>query len=91
MHLVPQYDPNFSPAGPGNINAKHVDQRLAIPETNIIAFRLGKTFGHHCGHTALRTTWSRRGGSQFRCDHERRHTPQLAIRREADLVKATPV
>ncbi|MBL8238877.1 MAG: TonB-dependent receptor [Bryobacterales bacterium] len=46
LHLVRQYDANFSPAGPGNIDAKRQFTRLAIPGTSIVASPLGPVFGH---------------------------------------------
>ena len=46
LHLVRQYDANFSPAGPGNINAKRPFTRLAIPGTGIVASPLGPVYSH---------------------------------------------
>ncbi|MFN0101866.1 MAG: TonB-dependent receptor domain-containing protein [Bryobacteraceae bacterium] len=46
LHLVRQYDANFSPAGPGNINAKRPFARLAIPGTSIVATPLGPVYSH---------------------------------------------
>jgi hypothetical protein len=46
LHLVRQYDANFSPAGPGSIDSKRRFTRLAIPGTPIVASPLGPVFGH---------------------------------------------
>lgn len=46
LHLVRQYEANFSPAGPGNVNAKRIYQRLPIPGTNVVASPLGNTYSH---------------------------------------------
>jgi hypothetical protein len=46
LHLVRQYDANFSPAGAGSIDAKRRFNRLAIPGTSIVASPLGPVFGH---------------------------------------------
>jgi hypothetical protein len=46
IHLVRQYDGNFSPAGPGNINAKRPYTRAAIPGTAVIASPLGSITSH---------------------------------------------
>jgi hypothetical protein len=46
LHLVRLYDANFSPAGPGNINAKRIYSRLEIPGTGIIASPLGNVWSH---------------------------------------------
>jgi len=46
LHLVRRYDANFSPAGPGNINAKRPFSRLEIPGTGIIATPLGPVYTH---------------------------------------------
>lgn len=46
LHLVRQYDANFSPAGPGAINNKRPYTRLAIPGTGIVASPLGPVYSH---------------------------------------------
>ncbi|MBI5282396.1 MAG: TonB-dependent receptor [Candidatus Solibacter usitatus] len=46
LHLVRQYDANFSPAGPGSIDAKRTYTRLAIPGTGIVASPLGPVYSH---------------------------------------------
>ena len=46
LHLVRRYDGNFSPAGPGNIDAKRQFKSLVIPGTGITASPLGPVFSH---------------------------------------------
>ncbi len=46
LHLVRQYDANFSPAGPGSIDSKRLYTRLAIPGTSIVASPLGPVYTH---------------------------------------------
>lgn len=46
LHLVRRYDGNFSPAGPGNIDAKRQFKSLAIPGTAIVASPLGPVYSH---------------------------------------------
>lgn len=46
LHLVRQYDGNFSPAGPGNIDAKRPYKSLAIPGTGIVASPIGPVYSH---------------------------------------------
>jgi len=46
-HLVQRYDDNFSPPGPGNINAKRPLNRIDIPGTDITVSPLGGIFGYH--------------------------------------------
>ncbi|MDX1984814.1 MAG: carboxypeptidase regulatory-like domain-containing protein [Bryobacteraceae bacterium] len=46
LHLVRQYEANFSPAGPGAVNNKRIYSRVAIPGTSIIASPLGNTYSH---------------------------------------------
>jgi hypothetical protein len=46
LHLVRQYEANFSPAGPGAVNSKRIYSRVAIPGTNIVASPLGNTYSH---------------------------------------------
>jgi len=46
LHLVRQYEANFSPAGPGAVNAKRIYSRVAIPGTSVIASPLGNTYSH---------------------------------------------
>lgn len=46
VHLLNRIDGNFSPPGPGNINAKRVFQSAAIPGTSIVASPLGPVYRH---------------------------------------------
>jgi hypothetical protein len=46
-HLLRRYDDNFSPPGPGNVNAKRRYQRAEIPGTGIVASPLGPVYGHY--------------------------------------------
>ena len=46
LHLVRRYEGNFSPAGPGNIDAKRIYKSLAIPGTSIVASPLGPVYSH---------------------------------------------
>ncbi len=46
LHLVRRYEGNFSPAGPGNIDAKRIYNSLAIPGTSIVASPLGPVYSH---------------------------------------------
>ena len=46
LHLVRQYEANFSPAGPGAVNNKRIYTRIAIPGTSVIASPLGNTYSH---------------------------------------------
>ena len=46
LHLVRRYDGNFSPAGPGNVDAKRQFKSLAIPGTGIVASPLGPVYSH---------------------------------------------
>jgi len=46
LHLVRQYDGNFSPAGAGTIDSKRRYSRLAIPGTSIVASPLGPVYSH---------------------------------------------
>ncbi len=46
IHLVRQYDGNFSPAAPGNIDLKRPYRSLAIPGTSIVASPLGPVTSH---------------------------------------------
>jgi len=46
-HLLRRYEDNFSPPGPGNLNAKRRYQRAAIPGTNIVTSPLGPMHGHY--------------------------------------------
>lgn len=46
-HLVQRYDDNYSPAGPGNINAKRRYQSAEIPGTGIVTSPLGGVQGYH--------------------------------------------
>lgn len=46
-HLVSRYDDNFSPPGPGNINAKRPLKSLEIPGTGIVTSPLSGIYGYH--------------------------------------------
>ncbi len=46
-HLMQRYDDNFSPPGPGNLNAKRRYQRAEIPGTGIVTSPLGPVQGYH--------------------------------------------
>ena len=46
-HLVRRYDDNFSPPGPGNINAKRPYKSAEIPGTGIVTSPLGQVVGYH--------------------------------------------
>jgi hypothetical protein len=46
IHLVRQYDGNFSPAGPGNIDQKRPFRSAGIPGTNIVVSPLGPVVSH---------------------------------------------
>lgn len=46
VHLLRRYEDNFSPPGPGNINAKRRYQRAEIPGTGIVTSPLGPIFGY---------------------------------------------
>lgn len=46
IHLLNRIDGNFSPPGPGNLNAKRIFQSAAIPGTGIVASPLGPVYRH---------------------------------------------
>lgn len=46
VHLLRRYEDNFSPPGPGNINAKRPYQRAEIPGTGIVTSPLGPIYGY---------------------------------------------
>ena len=46
LHLVRQYDGNFSPAGPGTIDSKRQFKSLEIPGTGITTSPLGPVYSH---------------------------------------------
>ncbi len=46
LHLVRQYDGNFSPAGAGNIDLKRPFRSMSIPGTSIVASPLGPVISH---------------------------------------------
>ncbi len=46
LHLLRQYDGNFSPPAPGNLNSKRLYQSIEIPGTGIIASPLGAVYSH---------------------------------------------
>ena len=46
IHLLNRIDGNFSPPGPGNLNAKRLLVSAAIPGTSIVASPLGPVYRH---------------------------------------------
>ncbi|MDZ7639619.1 MAG: TonB-dependent receptor [Bryobacterales bacterium] len=46
-HLLQRYDDNFSPPGPGNINAKRPLNRMEIPGTGVVTSPLAGVYGYH--------------------------------------------
>jgi len=52
-HLVRRYDGNFSPAGPGNIDAKRVYKSLAIPGTSIVSSPLGPVYSYRADGNSI--------------------------------------
>jgi len=50
LHLVRRYEGNFSPAGPGNIDAKRLYKRLEIPGTGIVPLGPVQRY-HHDGNS----------------------------------------
>ncbi len=46
VHLLNRMDGNFSPPGPGNLNAKRIFGSAAIPGTSIVASPLGPVYRH---------------------------------------------
>src|SRR5260370_36683925 len=46
VHLLNRMDGNFSPPGPGNLNAKRIFGSAAIPGTSMVASRLGPVSRH---------------------------------------------
>jgi len=46
-HLLRRYEDNFSPPGPGNLNAKRRYQKAEIPGTGIVTSPLGPMYGHY--------------------------------------------
>jgi hypothetical protein len=44
LHLMRRYEGNFSPAGPGNIDAKRIYKSIVIPGTNIVSSPLGPVY-----------------------------------------------
>jgi Carboxypeptidase regulatory-like domain/TonB dependent receptor len=46
IHLLNRIDGNFSPPGPGNLNAKRILLSAAIPGTSIVASPLGPVYRH---------------------------------------------
>ena len=53
LHLLRRYDANFSPAGPGNIDAKRTYKRLEIPGTGIIASPIGPVYSHRADGNSI--------------------------------------
>ena len=45
-HLQRRYEANYSPPGPGDLNAKRRYQRVEIPGTGVIASPIGPVYGH---------------------------------------------
>lgn len=46
-HILKRYDDNFSPPGPGNLNAKRRYQSVELPGTGIVTSPLGPVYGYH--------------------------------------------
>jgi hypothetical protein len=46
-HLLNRYEDNYSPPGPGNLNAKRRYQSVELPGTGIITSPLGPIYGYH--------------------------------------------
>ncbi len=46
-HLLRRYDDNYSPPGPGNVNAKRRYQKAELPGTNVVTSPLGPMYGHY--------------------------------------------
>ncbi len=46
-HLLMRYEDNYSPPGPGDLNAKRRYQRAEIPGTGIVTSPLGPVYGYH--------------------------------------------
>ncbi len=53
LHLVRRYDGNFSPAGPGNIDAKRVYKSLLIPGTSIVSSPLGPIYSYRANGNSI--------------------------------------
>jgi hypothetical protein len=68
-HLLRRYDDNFSPPGPGNLNAKRRYQRAEIPGTGVVTSPLGPVYGHYndgnSNYHALITKLEKRFSSGF--------------------------
>jgi len=47
VHLLRRYEDNFSPPGPGDLNAKRRYQQAEIPGTGIVSSPLGPMYGHY--------------------------------------------
>ncbi len=59
-HLVSRYDDNFSPPGPGNINAKRPLSSIEIPGTGRVVSPLAGIFGyHHNGNSSYHAMLTR--------------------------------
>ena len=46
-HLLMRYEDNYSPPGPGNLNAKRQYQSIELPGTGIVTSPLGPIYGYH--------------------------------------------
>lgn len=53
VHLLRRYEDNFSPPGPGDLNAKRRYQRAEIPGTGIVSSPLGPMYGHYYNGNAI--------------------------------------
>jgi hypothetical protein len=52
-HLVRRYDGNFSPAGPGNVDAKRLYKSIAIPGTNIVSSPIGPVYSYRADGNSI--------------------------------------
>ncbi len=56
-HLLRRYDGNFSPPGPGNINAKRPINSAAIPGTDIVTSPLGEVIFYNPDGNSFYHSW----------------------------------
>jgi len=56
-HLLRRYDDNFSPPGPGNINAKRRYLSASIPGTDIVTSPLGQVIGYNQDGNSFYHSW----------------------------------
>lgn len=65
VHLLMRYEDNFSPPGPGNINAKRPILRAEIPGTGIISSPLGPVQGYKNNANSNYHAWVTRLEKRF--------------------------